>query len=124
FATVSESMLEHNLAAMARFCDSRSLLFAPHGKTSMCPQLFAAQLRHGAWGITVATAWQARVCRELGVERVLMASQLADEAAVRWAAEEFARPENGRCLSLVDSVDQVALMSRALGERLPGSPLE
>ena len=28
------------------------LAFAPHGKTSMAPQLFDRQLRHGAWGIT------------------------------------------------------------------------
>lgn len=51
---LSEEALEHNLAALEHFADARGLSFAPHGKTSMAPQLFARQLARGAWGITLA----------------------------------------------------------------------
>jgi D-serine dehydratase len=44
--------LEHNLAWMHDFCARHGVLLAPHGKTTMCPHLFGAQLAHGAWGIS------------------------------------------------------------------------
>src|SRR3954469_22308318 len=55
------SALEHNIELMASYCARRGLLLAPHGKTTMAPQIFAAQLAAGAWGMTAATAGQAQV---------------------------------------------------------------
>ncbi|MGO4757543.1 amino acid deaminase, partial [Streptomyces sp. 2MCAF27] len=49
---LSAEALEHNLAAMERYSAAHGLAFAPHGKTSLAPQLFERQLTHGAWGIT------------------------------------------------------------------------
>src|SRR5262245_30896594 len=37
---IKESALEHNLREMADWCDANGLLLAPHGKTTMCPQIF------------------------------------------------------------------------------------
>lgn len=59
--------LEHNLATMRDWCERRGVLLAPHGKTTMAPQLFARQLEYGAWGITVANFAQLRVARAFGV---------------------------------------------------------
>ena len=54
-AVLKESALRHNLAWMKAFCDKYGVVLAPHGKTTMSPQLFGAQLANGAWGITLAT---------------------------------------------------------------------
>ena len=56
---------------------------APHGKTTMSPQLFGAQLANGAWGITLANAIQVQVAHRFGVRRVLLANQLVARSDVR-----------------------------------------
>ncbi len=107
--------IEHNIATLAGFCARNGLLFAPHGKTTMAPSLFAAQLRAGAWGITVATANQVLACRALGVPRVLLANVLLDPVALRWVAGEV---EQGfDFLSYVDSLAGVETMAAAARDR-------
>ena len=54
-AVLRESALAHNHAWMRDFTRATGVLLAPHGKTTMAPQIFAQQLAAGAWGITVAT---------------------------------------------------------------------
>ncbi|WP_424187431.1 alanine racemase [Actinokineospora sp. G85] len=108
--------LEHNTTAMARWCARRDLSLAPHGKTSMAPALFARQLAAGAWGITVATAAQARVCREFGVRRVLLANQLVDPAGLAWLRAELDR-DPFHFLCWVDSAAAVEILAEGLGGR-------
>lgn len=107
--------LEHNLATMARWCADRGVLLAPHGKTTMAPQLFARQLAHGAWGITAANTSQLRVYRAFGVRRVVLANQLVDPAGLRWLAAELAADDTFEFTCWVDSVVGVARMTEALG---------
>lgn len=111
---LKESALVHNIALMARWCEDRRILHAPHGKTTMAPQLFNRQLDAGAWGITAATASQARVYRAFGVERVLLANELVEPAALRWLAEELAAAPEFDFYCLVDSLQQVEAMADAL----------
>jgi D-serine dehydratase len=49
-AVLKTSALRHNLDWMRAFCDRYGVLLAPHGKTTMSPQLFGAQLANGACG--------------------------------------------------------------------------
>ena len=84
------SAIEANIATMAAYCARHGVELAPHGKTTMAPSLFAAQLAAGAWGITVATANQALAARRFGVPRVLLANEVLDPAVLRWAAAEVA----------------------------------
>jgi D-serine deaminase-like pyridoxal phosphate-dependent protein len=84
------SALDANIATMAAFCERHGVLLAPHGKTTMVPELFRAQLDAGAWAITVATAQQALVARRAGVSRVVLANELLDPAVLRWAAAQAA----------------------------------
>lgn len=53
--TLDTTALDTNIDAMRQYCARHAVRLAPHGKTTMSPQLFAAQLRAGAWGMTAAT---------------------------------------------------------------------
>lgn len=120
--TLSEESLEHNLAQLQRYTAEHGLSFAPHGKTSMAPELFARQLARGAWGITVAVPAQARVARAFGVPRLFLANQLVDAAALRWAAEQLDADPDFTLICYADSERGVELMDQALraaGTRRP-----
>jgi D-serine deaminase-like pyridoxal phosphate-dependent protein len=106
--------LEHNLATMAAWCANRGMALAPHGKTTMAPQLFARQFEYGAWGLTTANACQLRVYRAFGVSRVMMANQLVDPGGLRWVAAELDRDPGFEFSCWVDSERGVALMDEAL----------
>lgn len=82
-AVLKESALLHNLDWMHSFCARYGAVLAPHGKTTMCPQLFGAQLANGAWGMTLATAAQVQVAYRFGVRRVLLANQLVAPSDIR-----------------------------------------
>ncbi|BBH63581.1 amino acid deaminase [Actinoplanes sp. OR16] len=79
-----------NIATMAAYCRRHGVEFAPHAKTTMAPGLLDAQMRAGAWGMTVATPNQALVLRRLGIDRVLIANQVLDPTALAWLARESA----------------------------------
>jgi D-serine deaminase-like pyridoxal phosphate-dependent protein len=116
--------LEHNLRTMARWCDVHGIALAPHGKTTMAPQLFERQMQHGAWAITAANVSQLRVYRAFRVSRILLANQLIDPAGLAWVAGELDRdPEFSFCC-WVDSVRGVRLMTEALGARRPSRPVD
>jgi D-serine deaminase-like pyridoxal phosphate-dependent protein len=117
------SAIEHNVGALAEFCRRHGLEFAPHGKTTMAPVLFEAQLRAGAWGITAATAAQVLAYRALGVPRVLLANELLDQTALRWIAGEVARGFEFLCyVDSVAGVEAIAAAARAPAE--PADPAE
>ncbi|MGA5603754.1 alanine racemase [Streptomyces griseoincarnatus] len=111
---LSAERLEHNLAALETYAERHGLAFAPHGKTSMAPQLFHRQIERGAWGITLAVPHQVRVAREFGIERVFLANELVDAAALRWVAAEQDADPAFRVVCYVDSVRGVELMDAAL----------
>ncbi|MET7385024.1 amino acid deaminase [Streptomyces sp. NPDC005529] len=112
---LSAERLAHNLELMETYATRHGLAFAPHGKTSMAPQLFWKQIEHGAWGITLAVPHQVRVARAFGVDRIFLANELVDAAALRWIAAELAGDPDFRFVCYVDSVRGVELMDAALG---------
>ncbi|MFF0851568.1 amino acid deaminase [Streptomyces sp. NPDC003280] len=111
---LSAERLEHNLALMETYAERHGLAFAPHGKTSMAPRLFQRQIEHGAWGITLAVPHQVWVARAFGVERIFLANELVDPAALRRVADELAADPDFRFVCYVDSVRGVGLMDAAL----------
>lgn len=111
---LSAERLEHNLDLMEAYATRHGLAFAPHGKTSMAPQLFQRQMEHGAWGITLAVPHQVRVARAYGIERVFLANELVDPAALRWIAGELATDPAFHLICYVDSVRGVEQMDAAL----------
>ncbi|BCL28040.1 amino acid deaminase [Streptomyces aurantiacus] len=111
---LSAERLEHNLRLMETYAARHGLVFAPHGKTSMAPQLFQRQIEHGAWGITLAVPHQVRVARAFGVQRVFLANELVDPAALAWVSAQLAADPGFRFICYVDSVRGVELMDAAL----------
>jgi len=111
-AVVSSGALRHNLAWMQAFARDRGLELAPHGKTTMSPQLFRAQLDHGAWGMTVATLAQLRVAVDSGARRVVVANQVLQRADLI-ELDRLLRVTPGlRVLFLLDSPAQLQAIER------------
>jgi len=119
---LKDSAVNHNSQWMRAFLDLHDVALCPHGKTTMAPQLFQRQLDDGAFGITVATVQQMRVCRHFGVSRVLMANQLIGRQAIREVLAAIQTDAAFDFYCLVDSVDGVRLLDqevRAFGGTRP-----
>ena len=118
FVVIRRSALEHNVSLMAAYCDEHGVSIAPHGKTTMAPQLWRRQLDAGAWGIS-ATAAQARVMRGRR-PRILVANPLTD-AAIRWAAHDL-RDDANELACYVDSERGSSCSRLSCGRSRPASP--
>jgi D-serine dehydratase len=88
-AVVKRSAMSHNSSWMRDFARSTGVAIAPHGKTTMCPQIFARQLEDGAWGMTVANVHQLGICVGIGIRRVLIANQVVARAIAASAAVQL-----------------------------------
>jgi D-serine dehydratase len=115
-AVLSQDVLDHNLRWMQRFIEAYQVNLAPHGKTTMCPALFERQLRGGAWGITLATASQARAAYRHGVRRILMANQLVGKQNMA-IVSDLLRDPRVEFFCLVDSADGVDQLGRFFRDR-------
>ena len=79
-ATLRQSALRHNMAWMQAWADRKGVALAPHGKTTLSPQLMQEQLHAGAWGLTFAHVHQLQWGVEAGVKRVIIANQVLADA--------------------------------------------
>lgn len=113
-ALVRESAVRHNVVAMADWSARHGVLLAPHAKTTMAPELFRRQLDAGAWGLTVASAAQARVALAAGASRVLIANQVVDPAGIAWLARAHAALPDRSLYCYVDSLEGVRLLDEEL----------
>jgi D-serine deaminase-like pyridoxal phosphate-dependent protein len=112
--TLDQRRLDHNIDAMARWVAERGILLAPHGKTTMAPQLWQRQLDAGAWAITLATGWQVQLARRFGVKRILMANPMVAAADLQWLAAELAADPHFEFYCWADSAATVEHMTRHL----------
>jgi len=109
-AVLKREALEHNIAWMQQRTQEWGIQLAPHGKTTMSPQLFRRQLDAGAWGLTFATVNQLAVGVAAGARRTLIANQVvhdSDLAAIQALLRDHA---DLRIVFLVDSLAQLALV--------------
>ncbi|WP_338069602.1 alanine racemase, partial [Phytoactinopolyspora endophytica] len=112
--SLKASALSHNLDRMRRYCEEHGVRIAPHGKTTMSPELIRRQLDHGAWGMTAATAWQARTMVAFGARRVIIANECIDPAGLAGLVDLLRARADVELLAYVDSVETVEAMSTAL----------
>ena len=117
-AVIRRDVLTANSAWMSAFAAENGLVLAPHGKTTMAPQLFALQIADGAWAITVATVQQLEVCRRFGVHRVLMANQPIGRLAVDACFRALRASDGFELYCLADSLAGAALLAEGAA-RLP-----
>ena len=106
-AVIRQSALTHNVRWMQDYAGSRQIVFAPHGKTTMSPQLFNLQLQGGAWGLTFATVYQLSVGLEAGARRLIIANQVVATADLDGLDALLTRYADARVWFLVDSMAQL-----------------
>ena len=115
--------INHNIEVMRRFCQDAGVAIAPHGKTTMAPQLFERQLAAGAWGITAANAQQAALMVRLGVQRIFIANEVVDPAALTWLNDMLQADPRLEISWYVDSEAGLALAEASAGRsRAAASP--
>lgn len=107
-AVVRGSALAHNIAWMQAYAARKGVALAPHGKTTMSPELFARQLAAGAWGLTLATVYQLAVGVEAGARRAIIANQVLCDADLDGLHALLQRHPDLRVWFLVDSLAQLA----------------
>jgi D-serine dehydratase len=121
-AVLREEAIKANEEWMRLFLASTKTLLCPHGKTTMAPQLFARQIEHGAWGITVATRHQLGIARRASVRKIILANEPVAASDMQWIAAELDRTPDLELYTYVDSVRLVEAWS-ALRRRRPGRPI-
>jgi len=109
--TVHEDALTHNEKTVFAWAADQGVRLAPHGKTTMAPALWQRLLDAGAWGISVATPWQAEFAVDAGVSTVLIADAVTDLAAVRRLGALLAADEGLRILCWADSLAGVEILA-------------
>jgi D-serine dehydratase len=112
-ALIRREALQHNLTWMQRLADEAGVGLAPHGKTTMSPALFQAQIAAGAWGISFANVQQLAVGVAAGVRRALIANQVLQAGDLHALADLLRQYPSLRAPFLVDSAAQLALIEQA-----------
>jgi len=113
-AVVRREALAHNIAWMQRFAAERGVQLAPHGKTTMSPQLFRRQLDAGAWGLTFANVHQLRLGLAAGARRALIANQIVSAADLAELRALRRRHVGVELAFFVDSQAQLDLLAQPL----------
>lgn len=120
-AVISRSALTHNLAWMQDYARRKGVDLAPHGKTTMSPELFERQLAAGAWGLSFATVYQVAVGVQAGARRIIIANQVVCDADLDGVALLRRNHADLRIWFLVDSLPQLSLIEQ-WSQRRPQAP--
>ena len=110
-AVLRRPALTHNLAWMQDFVQRKGVALAPHGKTTMSPELFRLQLQAGAWGLTFANVHQLRVGLAAGAQRAIIANQLVSDADMDGLDLLLNQHPQARVWFLVDSLAQLQALA-------------
>ena len=115
-ATLRRSAVVANAQAMRDFCDEHGLHLAPHAKTTLAAGLLEIQQANGAWAMTAALPRQVALLWNHGYNRVLLANEVVDPAALDWLAGQLAEDPARQLWLYVDSTTGVErLAAAALG---------
>lgn len=123
-AVLRESALRHNSQWMRLFTQLSGARIAPHGKTTMSPQLFALQMEDGAWGLTAATVGHVRVYRKHGIGTILLANQLIGRQNIAYIASELRRDPDFDFYCLIDSAAAIDLLEAGFDADPPGRKVQ
>jgi D-serine deaminase-like pyridoxal phosphate-dependent protein len=99
-----------NIAVMAGHMQRAGKSLRPHTKTHKAPQIARLQVEAGAIGVSTATAWEAIVMIDAGVDDILVANEVVGPSRIR-ALADAAR--DGRVTVAVDSAANLDDLSAA-----------
>ena len=118
--TIRQGRMQNNLRIMRDYAAHHGVYLAPHGKTTVCPQLYLEQMAEGgSWGITAATVQQAAVVAATGIPNIIIANEVVSRGNIeQLAALKLCYPD-AAIYSLVDSEETVAQLAR-FGKGLDG----
>ena len=111
-AVLNRPALTHNLAWMQAYASAKGVHLAPHGKTTMSPELFRLQLDAGAWGISFATIFQLGIGVTAGVRRAIIANQVLSPADLAGLRSLLQSHPGLQVWFLVDSLAQLRLIEQ------------
>ena len=100
----------NNAQWMQRFASEQNVWLYPHGKTTMAPQLFDLQQKHGCRGVTVANAIQADICLRHSVRSVFIANQVTDRQSLLRLAGLCEQYDQAELFLIVDSAENANLV--------------
>jgi len=123
-ATIKASVIESNSKWMRNFTKKYRAHIAPHGKTSMSPQLFKRQIDDGAWAITVANIHQLRLCIRWGIKRVFLANQVAGVQNLKELTNELALEPDLDFFILIDSIENAKQLADAAKKQKLNNPIQ
>jgi D-serine deaminase-like pyridoxal phosphate-dependent protein len=109
---------KRNIAKMADNFRDMPAELRPHIKVHKSPELSRLTIEAGAIGVACATAWEAKVMAEAGIEDVLVANQVVHPDKVRVLAETA--PDHRITVAVDDTrnVEQLAAAARAVEAEL------
>ncbi len=123
-AVIRQDALAGNLKWMQDFAAGHGVGMAPHGKTTMSPQLFRRQLDQGAWGLTFATVVQLRAGVAAGARRCIIANQVFRAIDLQ-GIDDLKRTHPGlRVAFLMDSRAQLELIDGWHSAQAGAQPFE
>ncbi|MBQ0937074.1 alanine racemase [Ideonella paludis] len=123
-AVLHRQSLQHNLSWMQKHVDDAGIGLAPHGKTTLSPELFQAQLQAGAWGITFASVHQLALGLLHGVPRALIANQVLQAADLLQLHGLKAAHPGLRAPFLLDSLAQLQAIEATFSAHALSAPFE
>lgn len=110
-AVISAVALENNARWMQEFSEKAHVKLAPHGKTTMAPDLFKIQLNQGCWGISLATVPQVINAYHSGIKRIILANQLIGTYHFKMIADILAKGDV-EFYCFVDSIENIHCLGR------------
>ena len=123
-AVLHRQALQHNLRWMQEHVAQAGIALAPHGKTTLSPELFAAQIEAGAWGITFASVHQLALGVQQGVARALIANQVLQGADLLQLHRLRSAQPGLRAPFLLDSLAQLSAIEATAAKHRLSDPFE
>lgn len=122
-AVIRRSALDNNLAWMSAFTRHHGLSLAPHGKTTMSPELMQMQMQHGAWGMTAANPFHAALYAGWGIDRIIIANQVVGRQSLDALTVLMRDHPSAEVYCLADSTAGIAALAQAAVAAEPGQTI-
>ena len=115
-AVINQEALLNNAKWMQTFSQRANVKLAPHGKTTMSPELFNIQQQQGCWGMSLATVPQVATAYQSGIKRIILANQLIGRRHFEIIAELLAEGDL-EFYCFVDSIDNAKSLGQYFSDK-------